>query len=134
MPERAGGRSATVRGSAIGTVVLPGARIGRHVTVGANSVVTGELPDFCVAVGAPATVIRRYVEGKGWTQVGCDRRRQMSPPSSPGGMQWAMSLPVVKSVTDVGHRAAVTNDSRYGSRSKARSLAVYARRSEMISR
>ena len=38
----------------IGTVVLPGARIGRHVTIGANSVVTGEIPDHSVAVGAPA--------------------------------------------------------------------------------
>ena len=52
-----------------GTVVLPGARIGRHVTVGANSVVVGELPDNCVAVGTPATVIRRYVDGVGWTRV-----------------------------------------------------------------
>jgi len=43
-----------------GTVVLPGANIGRHVVVGANSVVTGEIPDFSVAVGAPARVVRRY--------------------------------------------------------------------------
>ena len=28
-----------------GTVVLPGATIGRHVVIGANSVVTGEIPD-----------------------------------------------------------------------------------------
>jgi acetyltransferase-like isoleucine patch superfamily enzyme len=49
-----------------GTVVLPGARIGRHTVVGANSVVTGELPDRCVAVGAPAKVVRQYVEGRGW--------------------------------------------------------------------
>jgi acetyltransferase-like isoleucine patch superfamily enzyme len=49
-----------------GTVVLPGATIGRHVVVGANSVVTGALPDYSVAVGAPARVIRRYVEGVGW--------------------------------------------------------------------
>ena len=41
-----------------GTVVLPGARIGRHAVVGANSVVTGELPDNCVAAGVPARVIR----------------------------------------------------------------------------
>ena len=52
-----------------GTVVLPGARIGAHVTIGANSVVTGEIPDRCVAVGSPAKVIRRYVEGKGWIAV-----------------------------------------------------------------
>ncbi len=37
-----------------GTVVLPGARIGRHVVIGANSVVTGDIPDYSVAVGVPA--------------------------------------------------------------------------------
>jgi acetyltransferase-like isoleucine patch superfamily enzyme len=41
-----------------GTVILPGATIGRHVVVGANSVVTGDLPDDCVAAGAPARVIK----------------------------------------------------------------------------
>ena len=52
-----------------GTVVLPGADIGRHVAVGAGSVVTGALPDFSVAVGNPARVIRRYVTGEGWVRV-----------------------------------------------------------------
>ncbi|WP_154723436.1 acyltransferase [Ilumatobacter coccineus] len=42
-----------------GTVVLPGARIGRHVVIGANSVVTGEIPDNSVAAGVPARVIRQ---------------------------------------------------------------------------
>ncbi len=36
-----------------GTVVLPGAQIGWHVVVGANSVVRGEIPPFCVAAGNP---------------------------------------------------------------------------------
>jgi acetyltransferase-like isoleucine patch superfamily enzyme len=49
-----------------GSVVLPGAKIGKHVVIGANSVVTGEIPDNSVAVGSPARVIRRYVEGTGW--------------------------------------------------------------------
>ena len=49
-----------------GTVVLPGARIGKHVAVGANSVVTGILPDYCVAVGTPARVIKQYSEESGW--------------------------------------------------------------------
>jgi carbonic anhydrase/acetyltransferase-like protein (isoleucine patch superfamily) len=52
-----------------GTVVLPGARIGAHVTIGANSVVAGEIPDHSVAVGSPARVIRRHVEGVGWQRV-----------------------------------------------------------------
>jgi acetyltransferase-like isoleucine patch superfamily enzyme len=42
-----------------GSVVLPGAEIGRNAVVGANSVVTGVIPDHSVAVGAPARVIRR---------------------------------------------------------------------------
>jgi acetyltransferase-like isoleucine patch superfamily enzyme len=41
-----------------GTVVLPGAHIGRHVVIGANSVVTGPIPDNSVAAGVPARVIR----------------------------------------------------------------------------
>jgi carbonic anhydrase/acetyltransferase-like protein (isoleucine patch superfamily) len=49
-----------------GALVLPGANIGRHVVVGAGAVVTGTLPDFSVAVGNPARVIRRYVLGEGW--------------------------------------------------------------------
>jgi acetyltransferase-like isoleucine patch superfamily enzyme len=49
-----------------GVVVLPGARIGRHVVIGANSVVTGEIPDFSVAVGAPARVIRVHHPEQGW--------------------------------------------------------------------
>jgi acetyltransferase-like isoleucine patch superfamily enzyme len=50
-----------------GVVVLPGAKIGKNVAVGANSVVTGELPDFCVAVGAPAKVIRQFSKESGWS-------------------------------------------------------------------
>ncbi len=42
-------------------VVLPGVTIGRHVTVGAGSVVTDDLPDYSVAVGVPARVVRRWV-------------------------------------------------------------------------
>jgi acetyltransferase-like isoleucine patch superfamily enzyme len=49
--------------------VLPGATIGRHVVVGANSVVVGELPDFSVAVGAPARVVSRHDGERGWVKV-----------------------------------------------------------------
>ncbi|MCC5952880.1 MAG: acyltransferase [Acidimicrobiia bacterium] len=47
-------------------VVLPGVTIGRHVTVGAGSVVTEDLPDYSVAVGVPAKVVRRYHPDVGW--------------------------------------------------------------------
>lgn len=40
-------------------VVTSGVRIGRRCVVGANSVVTRDLPEFSVAAGAPARVLRR---------------------------------------------------------------------------
>jgi len=55
-----------------GTVVLPGASIGRHVVVGAGSVVTGALPDFSVAVGNPARVIRTRASGPQGFDVGVE--------------------------------------------------------------
>ncbi len=66
-----------------GTIVLPGASIGRHVVVGAGSVVTGDLPDFSVAVGNPARVIRRYRTGKGW--VDPEPERDQRPPAAGDG-------------------------------------------------
>jgi len=49
-------------GSWIGTnsVVLPGVTIGKHVAIGAGSVVTTDLPDNSVAVGSPARVIQQF--------------------------------------------------------------------------
>jgi acetyltransferase-like isoleucine patch superfamily enzyme len=41
-------------------VCVIGANVGRNSVVGANSVVMSDIPDFCVAVGAPARVIRRF--------------------------------------------------------------------------
>lgn len=39
-------------------IVLPGVCIGRYAIVGAGSVVTKDIPDYGVAVGNPARVIR----------------------------------------------------------------------------
>lgn len=41
-------------------VITPGTRIGKHCTVGANSVVSGHYGDHCVIAGLPARVIKRY--------------------------------------------------------------------------
>jgi lipopolysaccharide O-acetyltransferase len=41
-------------------VILPGTTIGRKCIIGASSVVTKDIPDYCVAVGNPARVIKRY--------------------------------------------------------------------------
>jgi acetyltransferase-like isoleucine patch superfamily enzyme len=37
--------------------VLKGANIGRCCIIGAHSVVRGEIPDYSIAVGAPARVV-----------------------------------------------------------------------------
>jgi acetyltransferase-like isoleucine patch superfamily enzyme len=49
-----------------GAVVLPGVTIGKHVVIGANSVVTHDIPDYSVAVGSPARVVRRHDPELGW--------------------------------------------------------------------
>ena len=41
-----------------GATILPGVRVGRHAVVGAGSVVTRDVPDYAVAVGNPARVIK----------------------------------------------------------------------------
>jgi maltose O-acetyltransferase len=43
-------------------IVLPGVTIGNHVVVGAGSVVTKDLPDYTVAVGNPAKVIKNKAD------------------------------------------------------------------------
>lgn len=45
-------------------VCVIGASIGKHCVIGANSVVTHDIPDYSVAVGAPAKVIKRYESRK----------------------------------------------------------------------
>ncbi|KAK7419838.1 hypothetical protein QQZ08_010672 [Neonectria magnoliae] len=40
------------------TIVMPGVAIGRGCTVGAGSVVTRDIPDFSIALGAPARVVK----------------------------------------------------------------------------
>ena len=41
-------------------VILSGTFLGKNSIVGANSVVSGIFPDYCVIVGAPAKIIKRY--------------------------------------------------------------------------
>lgn len=41
-------------------VCVLGVKIGKNCVIGSNSVVTKDIPDYCVAVGIPAKVIKRY--------------------------------------------------------------------------
>jgi lipopolysaccharide O-acetyltransferase len=53
-----------------GVVVLPGSTIGDGVVVGANSVVSGELPSDTICVGTPAFPIKRYnLTSQTWQRI-----------------------------------------------------------------
>lgn len=41
-------------------VCVIGASVGKGSVVGANSVVNSDIPDFCIAVGSPARIVKRY--------------------------------------------------------------------------
>ncbi len=69
-----------------GAIVLPGSCIGRHVVVGAGSVVRGQVPDHCVVAGVPARIVRSYVAGDGW-------RPMRDGASWPGASQSRASQP-----------------------------------------
>lgn len=52
-------------------VCIIGSKIGKHCVVGANSVVTRDVPDYSVVVGSPAIPIRKYCHVTGeWRK--CD--------------------------------------------------------------
>lgn len=51
-------------------VCIIGVSIGRNCVIGANSIVNKDIPDFCVAVGSPAKIIKRYCEkNKTWLKT-----------------------------------------------------------------
>ncbi|NUQ29697.1 MAG: acyltransferase [Acidobacteriaceae bacterium] len=62
-----------------GTVVLPNVRIGKYCVIGANSCVTRSIPDYSVAAGNPAVVIRQYdFTSQSWVSGGTAREREVS--------------------------------------------------------
>ena len=52
--------------------ILPGAKIGKGVIVGAGAVVTGEIPDYAVIGGVPARVIKYRNQQKGLCSDGSE--------------------------------------------------------------
>jgi acetyltransferase-like isoleucine patch superfamily enzyme len=58
---RSGGTVTIGDGSWIGeNASLISCHIGKHCVIGSNAVVVTDIPDYCVAVGTPARVVRRY--------------------------------------------------------------------------
>lgn len=53
--------------------ILPGVNIGKKCIIGAGSVVTKSIPDYSIAVGNPARVIKRYnFENHSWGSIESD--------------------------------------------------------------
>lgn len=51
-------------------VCVLGASIGKHCVIGSNSVVISDIPDYCVAVGSPAKVVKKYdIVKNEWSKV-----------------------------------------------------------------
>ncbi|MCR4329520.1 MAG: acyltransferase [Candidatus Roizmanbacteria bacterium] len=51
-------------------VVLPGVTIGKNSVIGAHSVVNKDIPDYCVAVGTPAKIVKKFDHASGeWVSV-----------------------------------------------------------------
>jgi len=51
-------------------VCIIGAKIGKHSVIGSNSVVNSDIPDYSIAVGSPARVIKKYdFKDKIWKKV-----------------------------------------------------------------
>ena len=46
----------------IGAIIMPGVTIGKGTVIGAGAVVTSNIPDYCIAVGMPAEVIKSFKE------------------------------------------------------------------------
>ena len=43
-----------------GVFVAPGVTIGKGCVIGAHSFVNKNIPDYCIAAGSPARIIKRY--------------------------------------------------------------------------
>jgi serine acetyltransferase len=55
--------------------VVIGAKIGKNCVIGANAVVTKDIPDYSVAVGVPAVVIKQFDKNSGiWVDLSLLRK------------------------------------------------------------
>ena len=48
----------------VGSIIMPGVKIGKNCMIGAGSVVTKTIPSNCVVAGVPAKIIKKYKNEK----------------------------------------------------------------------
>ena len=54
----------------MGARIMPGVTIGKHCVIGANAIVTKNIPDYTVAVGVPEKPIKRFdVKSHKWIKL-----------------------------------------------------------------
>ena len=52
------------------SVIIGNVKIGKHCVIGASTVVTKDIPDYCVVVGNPGRIVKKYnIENKKWEKV-----------------------------------------------------------------
>lgn len=64
------GKDVNVTGSRTSKIIfkgkcMSGITIGRHCVIAAGSIVTKDVPDYCVVAGNPAKIVRKYNEETG---------------------------------------------------------------------
>jgi acetyltransferase-like isoleucine patch superfamily enzyme len=91
--------------------VLPGVTIGERAYVGANSVVTRDVPANAVVVGNPARVIRRWdPDSARWVagEAASARPTDPKPPSSPDHAMLAQQVFQLQQRLEVANRARLS--------------------------
>lgn len=62
------------------TTIMPGVTIGKGCTIGAGSVVTKDIPDFSVAIGSPAKVVKKVEPVPDWDPLATGEGRTQTIP------------------------------------------------------
>lgn len=56
-----------------GVIIMPGVNIGDGTVIGAHAIINSNIPENCIAVGAPARIVKRYNPSSGrWEKTNPD--------------------------------------------------------------
>ena len=66
--------------------IMPGVTVGDGSVIGANSIVTRDIPAGVFAAGSPAKVIRQLDLPEGWVRNGSVRKVKTPAPAAPAAV------------------------------------------------